>query len=179
MSFKKLIFGKQYFNYSNQEKINHLEKNFVFLYVCAISLIFLLGLITFLYLDTNFSTYSISPQASPPLNKTQIDVSELSVEDQIKALDLVRQIKPFYLTNQKKITFTYNISSKYEGQINLSRGEILLGLNKNKGEIFIEYSSSRESIKETLCHELLHTYISSSSTSHLIVYDLGKYKTCF
>lgn len=57
----------------------------------------------------------------------------------------------------------------------------------NGNKIIIKYREDIKSIKKTICHEVLHSYFSNDgedengeiTPSHLIVYDVAKYKTCF
>jgi len=89
------------------------------------------------------------------------------------SINLMKQIKPIYLGQQKNITFTKNVSHHgFEGEWN--------GMNYDRGEIFIKYRWDINGMKTTISHELLHTYdLMNEKTSHDVVRDLARLQPTF
>jgi len=93
------------------------------------------------------------------LTKFQIDRVE----------NLLEKIESFYFTNQKKIIFTNNIS-KYSNKSKT-------GVNFGNGEkIIVKYRYNKKSMKRTIIHEFLHSYITEidKELEEKIVTDLAK-----
>lgn len=112
-------------------------------------------------------------------NQVEYDLSELNSSEQEKVLFLLSDLKPIFLKNQKKIVFTKNVSFRYlheGGSYETPSG--LLGFNKNKGEIYVQYSEKIETMRLVLCHELLHTYVSGLYQEE-IVSELEQYAPCY
>ena len=108
-----------------------------------------------------------------------IDFSDLN-EDQIKiATKIVRSVKNQYLVKQKSITFTNNLSNYYNSQENEEYEGKLLGFNRLGGRNYVLYRDNEIQLRNTLCHELLHTYLMRDELSHDIVYDLSSYLPCY
>lgn len=140
----------------------------VFLNVLCIVVLFSFGNLTVFksepqhqitYYGTNISKY------------IDIDYLDLS-EKQINNLEeIMKDIKPKYLAGSKRILFVKNISEycDYCNGINFRRGY----------PIVIKYRDDFDSLRGTICHELLHTHIMAGNISHEIVYDLDEYQTCF
>ena len=89
------------------------------------------------------------------------------------AIDLIHSTKPSYLAPQKSITFTKNISYYYMrdgGEYKSNLG----GYNTRRGHIYIRWTDNENRLRQTLAHELLHTFIQGEDDfSHAVVYDLS------
>jgi hypothetical protein len=99
------------------------------------------------------------------LNQNEID----------KVSDVVKDIKIMYLTKQKSIIFTHNISKYYRGELD---ADTVLGYNRDR-VIYVLYDSNRERLADTICHELLHSYMLRDDDTHDLVYDIAGYGVCY
>ncbi len=106
------------------------------------------------------------------VNLTKINTSELTEEEQEGVLEIINDVKIIYMKKQRSIEFTKNIE-KYGRKIGTR------GINKRNGYIILAYTSDDYSLREALCHELLHSYMYRDDISHAIVYDLHGYLPCF
>ena len=97
---------------------------------------------------------------------------------------IIKDIKPDYLAYQRSITFTKEIDKECKS---LTKPFCVVhGYNDNLGNNYILFSRDEDTLRETLCHELLHTYFFPPSSRdpkgdplHQIVYELGKKGVCY
>lgn len=98
-------------------------------------------------------------------------------------IDLVHKIvndtMDEYLLPQKKITFAKSIKQDYEGVSgDTKKSEYILGFNYNNGIIFVEFNNNEVYLRETYCHELLHTVVFGPNEEE-IVESIEPYQPCF
>jgi len=90
-------------------------------------------------------------------NKTAELIFEDLNEDEINiVLEIVKDLKPGYLTNAKKIFFVKNWTKDYHSHISNN----ISGFNINEGEmIYVKYTDDSSRVRNIICHELLHTVV--------------------
>lgn len=119
----------------------------------------------------------------PTEKKVRYDFGDLNKTQKAHVKEVLDDIKPHYLTFQKSMEFTTNLSKTTKTK----KGEDCNcdGINYNIGEIYIQYYDSSYILKELVCHEMLHTLFypvrkqSISDPLHKVIYELGHEQVCF
>lgn len=157
-----------------KQKFNYLEKNIIY---SSLILIFFSVLILILVL-TLVWTINKNEIHFNEYDEIMINLSELSDRDAEIVNKLIRDLNEDYLLVQRSITFAYNVTNLYEdccGETNP-----LWGFNKEHGDNYIKYRNNTGGMKITLCHELLHTIIpSSTDEAHDLIRDLASQGVCY
>lgn len=170
---KRMLIGKRIEKLSLEKQKNKLLWNLLFTNIilavsCILLIIFTMVLVT---------------QHYPVPTKLEYNYSDLN-ETQIEHVNLIMSnIKSEYLKNQKKITFTNNITKLYKPfyltkEQATEEAENLLGYNMRKS-IIIKYDDDDALLIKVICHELLHSFLYSSDDAHVIIYDIDDYFTCY
>lgn len=112
----------------------------------------------------------------------KIDVNNLNKEDRRTALNIVGLINPKYLQGTKEIYFDYDIMDDY---IKLGNNYLeyteLHGFHIQKDDenkIFIQFDDYFD-MKDTLCHETLHSWFINTPTSHELIDNMVKRGICY
>lgn len=162
----KIFVGKMPNTYKKRAKK---FRTHMYIYVCF-SFIFVI-------LSAFLMFYLILPQFYlKPAKNLNVTFNEMTKEQIKETEKLISEIKPIYLTRQKSITFTSNLS--HYGVDTEKNGYEVLGYNGNR-KIIILYSNNTRQFRETICHELLHSYLYYDDLSHEVIYDLQEYEPCF
>jgi len=173
----RLMFGKKYIKAKRKKDREKILKRCYYILVGAFFLMFISFLIVF------FQVFSFSELGDYSDNlETNKDVLELSNitydglnEKEISFFEEVFSgINPIYLVEQQKIIVVKNIS-KYCDDCS--------GINFGNGrEIVILFRENENSLKVTISHEFMHTYLlkdGGDTPRHKIIYSLGKQKVAF
>jgi len=180
MTFDRILFGKKYKYLNKDKKIKRLRKFYITLFFCYGAVLLSFGIVAYINLDLMgqlnviYSYFNEKLALQTPLNETDIYFENITEEEQVEILEMLADVKPIYLKFQKSITFTRDVDPHYKGN---KTG--ILGLNRGRGEIFILYPQDTTPLRESICHELSHSFYFSDETTHAIIYDLHKFQTCF
>lgn len=158
------------------DEVSDLKRRYRNVTACFFILMLCFGFVSFLFIP-RFYPYISSQFNNLELNDTDIDVyfSELDSSEIDIATNLVRQVNPIYTLGTINITFVKNMTAGYNGE-QTEEGMALIGWNRG-GEIYVLYKPDK--IRETLCHELLHSFIPLTNNNHKIVYDMGAKEVCY
>lgn len=128
------------------------------------------GLIVYLILDTpKYKLITENPKKTLLINYTNLNEEEKEIFNNV-----IEDVKKMYLVNNTNIKV----------QKGIIEGDLLMGgVNYGDGKlIVIQYSKSENNLRNTLCHELLHTYFcdeGGNTIGHKIIYDLAEQEVCF
>lgn len=91
--------------------------------------------------------------------------------------NIVYGLDPKYSQFVKQINFTKDLNYI----IDYCRSDSKAGGCNSRDRILLYYKGSytEKWMREAVCHEVLHSLISSGKESHLIVYDLGRQGVCY
>jgi hypothetical protein len=130
-----------------------------------IILICFIGFFLFVIYRDNYSLHINNSLASPVFdNNSKWTFNETYIVDKI-----FWDLDGRYWGLAKSVLITKNSSI-------LPRG--YGGINKN-GNIIILFLEDSEMMKKNICHELLHSLITSRVGSHTFVYNLGNKEVCY
>ena len=159
---ERFIYGKNHKNLTKKYKLFFLECLFL-------STLFFTCILIFLIIFIFFTKY-------PLPSKIIIDYSNLTQEEYEIASKIISQVKPLYMAPQRRITFVEDISKKCRDCGKIEDGKKIFGLNRNR-KIIIQFVYDETTLKNILCHELLHSFIYTPQED--IVYDVADFYTCF
>jgi len=147
----------------------------IVLMICYGFVLIALGIVLGIHLFVVGEINAIVSEIYP--NKTwnvTINYDDLTPEETRIAENMISAIKPEYLAHQRSITFTHNLSKfSNDEDVETYAGYNYLGHN------YILWSDWETSMKITVCHELLHTFMWRDELTHEVVYDLGEKLVCF
>lgn len=176
MIFKRKIeryfFGKKFHSLNSKKKIKSLKKSVYLANLCLfITTVTLISALTALILNQY-----------PPISKVKITY-DLNESQKQLAEKVMSEVKPEYLSIQKTITFTNDLSKYYHQfyltkRQNIEKSNELAGFNQER-EVYILFYNNEYWIKRVLCHELLHSFSLQSEEAHAVIYDEESYLPCF
>lgn len=157
---------------SPQQKLKILKSSYVRLWisnwVCIAFAAVLLAWLAFTLFPLSFKSYELT-------------FDGLNATEQSHVQDVLSQLEPEYEALLRHVTVTHNLTPYLQSHLlsDPDEDEITDGFNPalSQGRIFVRYTDSDAYLKEIICHEILHSTISSGS--HEIVYDLGRKHVCF
>lgn len=123
-----------------------------------------------------------------PLSEPEIVFDNITSEQENYSLQLLEKLDPDYLHYVDKIIFTNDLSKYchwsacaiYCGKDNQCRG-----LNDQKGNIYVNWYHGSRSVKENLCHELLHFFYKAPESNsrddpvHRVLIDGARKGVCY
>lgn len=171
---KKIILGKKYKTMNKYEKIKFLEKEVLISFFGSIFFLLAFLIVSILFFKSEIIIYESNVGNFEDLNIT-LEIDNLTIQEEEKIKKIMSNIKPIYLINQGKIIFTKNMNKYY------SKCPRCRGVNIDNGQnIIIRYQEEMR-MKNTICHELLHTYFSGLryDDEQSLVIDLSTYLPCF
>ncbi|MEM3075062.1 MAG: hypothetical protein QW727_03935 [Candidatus Pacearchaeota archaeon] len=165
-NLNKFLFGKKYQLWNKNQKVKYLERiNIIFFLIIVFLFIGILLIFLMFFSDTNLK-----------IQNPKINLDGLNIDERIKVMNIINNIKPYYLSSTTSITITKDMG-KYDKDSNL------LGKNVKKlisrRHIYIAYDNDMDELKTSICHELLHNFMLRDEISHKITYDLHTYYPCF
>ena len=171
---KRIFFGKIHVHSNNNKlKLKTLEKGYLMLLCSYFIVVLFFGFMVYGVYKPSFYTTDSEIEAKVEfINMTDSQIHQARI--------VLKDLKANYLRMQNEIVIS-NDSDFCDAETNHD----CWGVNINRGEsIYVEYEEDIDSFKETLCHELLHTFIYPSSNKegdllHAIIYDLGRMHVCF
>lgn len=109
----------------------------------------------------------------------KVNLSGLEYNEQLKVKEILSQVNPLYLKEQESIHFVKDIDRHWD-EFGGNNSKYIDGFNFKRGTIYVKHKSFLKSeMKDTICHELLHSYFFPGKVSHEIIYDLAKKGVCY
>jgi len=100
-----------------------------------------------------------------------IELHNLTAEEREITLKMINEIKPIYLKATRTIVISPDVIAN-DPQI---AGQQTLG----NDIIVLKYDEMTHRMRNTLCHELLHSFMLRDENTHEVIYDIAEYQPCF
>lgn len=123
----------------------------------------------------------------PYLRSAVFNFSELNQSEAKFVSDIMEELNPLYLIPQKEIHFVHNITPYCEDASKEGSTIDCGGINYfGSGIMYILYYEDVDWIRESTCHELLHTVMLNPFSNdpyedplHALVYQMAENQICF